>query len=79
MGLKGHWKYPVGYVLCDKINSENLKCLISIILTEARERDINIHSVPMDMTPANINAMKLFWCKFGNSPENIDGSFTLWL
>ena len=36
-GLKGHWKYPVG-ILCEKVNSENLKCLISIILTEAMAR-----------------------------------------
>ena len=76
VGLKGHWKYPIGYVLCDKINSENLKCLLSIILTEAKKRDINIHSVTMDGTTANINAMKLFGCKFGNSSENIDGLFS---
>ena len=54
VGLKGHWKYPAEYVLYDKINSENLKCLISIILTEARKRDINIHSVTMGGTTANM-------------------------
>ena len=76
VGLKGNWKYPIGYVSCDKINSENLKCLLNIILTEAKKRDINIHSVTKDGTTANINAMKLFGCKFGNSSENIDGSFS---
>ena len=65
VGLKGHWKYPVGYVSCDKITSENLKCLIS----KNGKRDINIHSVTIDGTTANINAMKLFGCKFGNSPR----------
>ena len=75
VGLKGHWKYPVGYVFCDKVNSEDLKCLISRILTETKSRGINVHSITMDGTTVNINAMKLLGCKIGNTKDDLDGSF----
>ena len=28
VGLRGHWKTPIGYVLCNKITSNNLTCII---------------------------------------------------
>ena len=72
VGLKGHWMYPVGYILCDKVNNE---CLLSVILTEAMDHGINVQSVTMDGTTTNINAMKLFRRKFGNTSDTI-GSFS---
>ena len=32
VGLQGHWKIPIGYVLCNSIHATNLVCLISIAL-----------------------------------------------
>ena len=69
VGLNGHWKYPVGYIFCDKINAENLKCLLSIILKETRNHNMFVHSITMDGTTTNINAMKLLGCKITNSDE----------
>ena len=28
VGLRVHWKTPIGYVLCNKITSNNLTCII---------------------------------------------------
>ena len=28
VGLRGHWKTPIGYILCSKIKVENLSCLL---------------------------------------------------
>ena len=67
--LNGNWKYPIGYIFCDKINAENLKCLLSIILKEARNHNMFVHSITMDGTTTNINAMKLLGCKITNSDE----------
>ena len=42
VGLHTYWKYPVGYVLCDKINADNLYCLIAQALTLANALDYEV-------------------------------------
>ena len=75
VGLRGHWKYPVGYVLCDKISAYNLHRLISCCLSTAAVHDINILSVTMDGAAANLEAMRCFGCKFGIKRDSISSKF----
>lgn len=76
VGLRTYWKYPVGYVLCDKTNADNLHCLISQALTLANTHSIKVRSVTCDGTTTNFSALKSFGCKLGDSLDSIDGSFT---
>ena len=68
VGLKGHWKYPIGYTLCDKHNAETLKCFLSNALIIASTHNIQVHSITMDGASANISAMKLFVKLLGLRP-----------
>ena len=29
VSFRGHWKYPIGYVLDNKLNAQDLRCLLS--------------------------------------------------
>ena len=42
VSFRGHWKYPVGYVLDDKVNADDLNCLLSRILTLCAENNIKV-------------------------------------
>ena len=75
VSFRGHWEYPVGYVLDDKVNADDLNCLLSRILTFCAENNIKVRRITMDGTVVNFNAMKLFRCKLGRSLEEIDGAF----
>ena len=75
VGLKGHWKYPIGYVLCNGINSVNLHALVRNSLYLAATHELNIRSVTCDGTNANLECMRMFGCKLGGSLEEIDGVF----
>ena len=46
------------------------------VQTVTMEHGINVQYVTMDGTTTNINAMKLFGFKFGNTSYTIDGSFS---
>ena len=76
VSFRGHWKYPVGYVLDDKINAKDLNCLLSRIIDLCAMNDIKIRCVTSDGTSVNFNAMKLFGCEFGKTLDKINGSFT---
>lgn len=76
VGLKGHWKSPVGYVLCNSTNATNLSCLISKALELASSHGLHVHSVTSDGLPANFDAMRSFGCQFGSVLKDIKGSFS---
>ena len=75
VGMRKHWKYPVGYVLANKINADNLHCLIRKSLDLSVEHNIKVRAVTMDGTSTNFSAMKQFGCKAGTDLELLDGSF----
>ena len=57
VGLKGHWKTPIGYVLCNSTNATNISSLISKALQLASSHGIYVHNVTSDGLPANLDAM----------------------
>ena len=75
VGIQGHWKCPVGYVLCNSITSSNLNTLIKNCLQLSFQHNLNVHSVTCDGTKGNFDSLKKFGCKFGDKPEEIDGYF----
>ena len=76
VGLRGHWKIPVGYVLCNSINATNLSCLTSKALHLASSHGLRVHSVTCDGAPANLDSMRSFGCVFGKNLNDIKGSFS---
>jgi hypothetical protein len=61
--LRSHWKYPIGYVLIDKIDAETLKCLVEKVFDLAVASKIKIRSVTCDGTATNFSTMKKLGCK----------------
>ena len=75
VSFRGHWKYPIGYVLDDKLNAQDLNCLLSRALTLCAQNKIKIRCITMDGTSTNLSAMKLFGCAFGHNLDGIDNTF----
>ena len=48
--LQSYWKYPIGYVLIDKINADNLYCLISRALQLSLDNNLKVRTVTCDGT-----------------------------
>ena len=71
VSFKGGWKYPVGYVLCDKISAKDLNTLLKKSLDFCIEANLKVRCVTMDGTSTNFSAMKLFGCKTGTSLREI--------
>ena len=59
-----------------QINATNLSLLISIALVLSAEHGLTVHSVTMDGTATNIDAMRQLGCKIGNTSDSIDGKFS---
>ena len=62
VSLRKSWKYPIGYVLIDKINAGTLNSLLSEALRQGLEHNIKIRNVTM---ATNSSAMRVFGCKLG--------------
>ena len=75
VGMRKHWKYPVGYVLTNKITSENLNCLLRKTLDESIAHKLKVRVITMDGTTTNLSAMKLFGCQIDGKTGVMDGSF----
>ncbi|CAK8674242.1 unnamed protein product [Clavelina lepadiformis] len=75
VGLQGCWKYPVGYVLCNKMTATDLKLLIFKAIEIASSNGLNIVSVTCDGCSVNLQAMCQAGCKIGQSVAEIDGAF----
>ena len=76
VGLKGHWKCPVGYVLCSGINASNLSSLIAKALQLSSSHGLEVYSVTCDGTATNFDSMRSFGCEFGSKLSDIKGSFS---
>ena len=76
VGLRNHWKYPVGYVLCDSITAVDLHSLLSKALRISLDHGLEPISVTMDGAHSNTASMRKFGCKLGNTLSKIDGLFT---
>ena len=88
--LQSYWKYPIGYVLIDKINADNLYCLISRALQLSLDNNLKVRTVTCDSTAVtcdgtavtcdgtatNFKSMKLLGCKIGENLNEIVGTFT---
>ena len=75
VSFRGQWKYPVGYILDDKVNAKELYSLLTTVLDLSIEHDLKVRTITCDGTSVNLSAMKLFGCKLGKSADEIDGSF----
>ena len=75
--LHSYWKYPIGYVLINKINANNLYCLISRAPQLSLDNNLKVPTVTCDGTATNFKSMKLLGCKIGENLNEIDGTFTI--
>ena len=75
VSLRGRWKYPVGYVLIDKINAMNLQFLLSRALDLCQHYNLKVRAITMDGTHTNMSAMKRFGCDLSASMETLSGKF----
>ena len=58
VGIQGHWKCPVGYVLCNSITASNLNTLITNCLQLSFQHNLFVHSVTCDGTKGNFDSLK---------------------
>ena len=75
VALRSNWKYPVGYVLIDKVDASTLNSFLCRALRLGVEHSILIRCITMDGTSTNFAAMRLFGCKLGKSLSEINGEF----
>lgn len=75
VGLRAYWKYPIGYILCEKMNSDILSSLLSKALTLSAEYGLNVVSVTCDGAPTNLDAMRKLGCNIGPGRDNFVGEF----
>ena len=76
VGLRGHWKCPIGYVLCEKISTTNLVCLLTKAINLCIQHGIDVHSVTCDGAFSNFSAMKSLGCSF-DKVENMKTHFNI--
>ena len=74
--LQSYWKYPIGYVLIDKINADDLYRLITRALQLPLDNNLKVRTVTCEATATNFKSMKLLGCKLGENLNEIDGTFT---
>ena len=71
-----HWKYPVRYVLNEKVNTDDLNCFLSWILDLCAGNNINVRCITKDGTLVNLISIKLFGGKLQYSLGKINDGFT---
>ena len=76
VSFQGHFKYPVRYVWIDKVNADDLNCLLSRILDLCAGNNINVQCITMGGTAVNFISIKLFGGKLGHSLAKNNGDFT---
>ncbi len=75
VSFRGGWKYPVGYVLCNKISAKDLHCLLKRSLDICIEANLKVRCITMDGTNTNFSAMRKFGCRTGPSLDQFVPSF----
>ena len=76
VGIKRHWKCPIGYVLYSALNASNLSSLVKKALEISSTYGINVYGVTCDGAHTNFDAMRLLGCIFGTKLSDISGSFS---
>ena len=74
--FRGHCKYPVRYVWIEKVNADDLNCLLSRILDLCARNNVNVQCITMDGTAVSFISIKLFGCKLRHSLAKYNGDFT---
>ena len=72
---RSHWKYPVGYVFCNKIKADAQYSLVCRALESAVESGLKIKTVTCDGTSTNFSTMKKFGCEVGKTESELNGEF----
>ena len=62
-GLKTYWKWPVGYFLSNKCNSEIQISLLKNCLSLAADHGLRVWSVTCDGTSTNLTMLKSLGCR----------------
>ena len=75
VGLRGHWKCPVGYFLENGLNATNLHALNRNALKLAFDHKLTVHTVTCDGTSTNLKSMRKLGCDIGPKMENLNGLF----
>ena len=63
VSLRKSWKYPIGYVLINKVDATTLHSLLSQALRLSIKHKLKVYLITMDGTITNFAAMELFGCK----------------
>ena len=75
VGLRSHWKQPIGYFLTDKANATVQAELINMALVKASSAGLKVWCVTSDGTTANITTFRKLGCRFGYSYNTISTKF----
>ena len=75
VGLRSHWKQPIGYFLTDKANAAVQAALINMALVKASAAGLKVWCVTSDGTTTNITTFKKLGCRFGYSYDTIMTKF----
>ena len=67
VSFRGHWKYSVGYILDNTVNTEDLHCLLSRLLDLCAMDEIKVKCITCDGNMFNFGTIKLFCCKLGKN------------
>ena len=75
VGLRGHWKCPIGYFLINKMSANVQKQLVRIALTKAAEAGLRVHCVTCDGTTTNISMFEGLGCSFCGTYDTMKTTF----
>ena len=75
VGLRSHWKQPIGYFLTDKANAAVQAALINMALVKASAAGLKVWCVTSDGTTTNITTFRKLGCRFGYSYDTIMTKF----
>ena len=71
VGLRSHWKQPIGYFLTDKATATIQAELINMALAKASAAGLKVWCVTSDGTTTNISTFKKLGCSFGYTYDTI--------
>ena len=63
VGMKAHWKLPIGYMLIKSVNSGILAGIVRESIKRAYEAGVNVRVCTMDGTQHNVSAFDALGCK----------------
>ena len=75
VGLKGHWKTPIGYIFCNRIKVFNLTCFIKKTLDMSFSYNINVRNITFDGASTKFNFVLPLGAQFGKESNDIKPNF----